>query len=279
MLRPQGSRVGANQEFGNHLSSILGHLDKAFERLENADADLPRNSAPEASRMKAIGSSGKSVPQLTQRLPAPSRQQPLDPKLVNLNEMIRSIADLVRRSFNDAIDLQIVLANDLWSTNLDANQFESAILNLLINARQTMPDGGLITIQTANVFLDDVYATRFGGAPGLYACLSVSDTGPGISPDILETILDPSRGDPGAGSARELVRVHSLVKQSGGHMRIYSEFGQGKTVKIFLLRAQTATAASDKGRYLEAPSPRAHAKLPAPIGHRERPISYGAARR
>ena len=149
------------------------------------------------------------------------------------------MSELLRRTFGETINVETVLAGGLWPTFADANQLENALLNLSVNARDAMPNGGHLTIETANAYLDDAYARRFGDiAAGQYVLLSVTDTGTGIPTDVLEHIFEPffTTKTAGEGSGLGLAMVHGFVKQSGGHIRVYSEVGQGTTVKVYLPR-------------------------------------------
>jgi signal transduction histidine kinase len=168
-----------------------------------------------------------------------SRRQTLAPTRLDLNRLVSGMSDLLRRTLGEAIAVETVLAGGLWPTFADANQVDSALVNLALNARDATPNGGHLTIETANAYLDDAYARRFGDvAPGQYVLLSVTDTGAGIAADVLEKIFEPffTTKSVGEGSGLGLAMVHGFVEQSGGHIRIYSEVGQGTTVKIYLPR-------------------------------------------
>ncbi len=166
--------------------------------------------------------------------------------------------DLVRRTVGPGIVTEIVTAGGLWTTLCDANQIENALLNLAINARDAMPDGGRLTIETSNTRLDDAYAASQGGEvkPGQYVALCVSDTGSGMSPDVIARAFDPffTTKPLGQGTGLGLSMIYGFVKQSGGHVRIYSEIGQGTSVKLYLPRhageAETDVPEHDLG---EAP--------------------------
>jgi CheY-like chemotaxis protein len=159
------------------------------------------------------------------------------------------MSELLRRTLSETISVETVLAGGLWPTLADANQLENALINLAVNARDAMPNGGRLTIETANAYLDEAYARRFGDvAAGQYVLLVVSDTGTGMAVDLLEKVFEPffTTKPAGEGSGLGLAMVHGFVKQSGGHVRIYSEVGHGTTVKIYLPRLiqpeQTAAA-------------------------------------
>jgi len=165
---------------------------------------------------------------------------------------VQGMERLLHRTLGETVNLEIVLGGGLWPTFADANQLESAMLNLALNARQAMPDGGRLTIETANAYLDDTYVSRFGDLhAGQYVQISVADTGIGIPPEILDRVFEPffTTKSAEAGSGLGLAMVHGFVKQTGGHVRIYSEVEQGTTVKIYLPRLTSADerAASPAG--------------------------------
>jgi CheY-like chemotaxis protein len=176
---------------------------------------------------------------LTQRLLAFSRQQPLAPQVIDANRLIAGMSDLLTRTLGETIHVETVLAGGLWRSHADQSQLENAVLNLAVNARDAMPDGGRLTIETANAHLDDRYVAEHADVPaGQYVLLAVSDTGSGMTPDVLSRAFDPffttKAVDKGTGLG--LSQVFGFVKQSGGHVKIYSEPGEGTTVKIYLPR-------------------------------------------
>lgn len=198
----------------------------------------------------------RSAAQLTHRLLAFSRRQALEPKRLDLNRVVSGMSDLIRRTLGETINVETVLAGGLWTTHADANQVENALVNLATNARDAMPGGGQLMIETANTYLDQDYVSHFGDvSPGQYVMLSVTDTGSGIPPNVLQEVFEPffTTKEVGKGSGLGLSMVHGFVKQSGGHIRIYSELGHGTTVKIYLPRLMGAdeTAAAPAG----VPSP------------------------
>jgi CheY-like chemotaxis protein len=192
---------------------------------------------------------------LTHRLLAFARRQPLDPKPVDANRLVLSMEDLLRRTMSGAIQLKIVASDGLPPTLCDPNQLESAILNLAINARDAMPEGGALTIETTVTNLDRAYAVfQQDVSPGQYVTISVSDTGTGMPPDVLAQSFDPffTTKPIGEGTGLGLSMVYGFAKQSEGHVRIYSEVGRGTTVKIYLPHSTgelegeiTASALSD----------------------------------
>jgi CheY-like chemotaxis protein len=196
-----------------------GRLDKIDRYISSATTSANRAAA------------------LTHRLLAFARRQPLDPRPVNANRLVLSMEDLLRRTMSEAIRLEIVASNDLPLTLCDPNQLESAILNLAINARDAMPEGGTLTIETSVTSLDRIYTTsQQDVSPGQYLTISVSDTGTGMPADVLAQAFDPffTTKPIGEGTGLGLSMVYGFAKQSEGHVRIYSEVGAGTTVKIYL---------------------------------------------
>jgi CheY-like chemotaxis protein len=178
---------------------------------------------------------------LTQRLLAFSRQQPLQPKPIDANKLVAGMSDLLRHSIGADVRLETVLAGGLWRTHADPNQLENVILNLAVNARDAMPIGGRLTIETQNTHLDERYAAaHLGMAAGHYVLIAVSDTGSGMAPEVIDKAFDPffTTKAVGKGTGLGLSQVYGFVKQSGGHVKIYSELGHGTTIKIYLPRLQ-----------------------------------------
>ncbi len=176
---------------------------------------------------------------LTARLLAFSRKQPLQPTPTDLNALVRDMTDMLHRSLGEQIELESVLSPRLWTAEVDQNQLESAILNLAVNARDAMPRGGKLTIETGNVYLGADYTARDAEVvPGQYAMVAVSDTGSGIPREILAKVFEPffTTKEVGRGTGLGLSMVYGFVKQTGGHVTIYSEQGQGTTVKLYLPR-------------------------------------------
>lgn len=224
---------GIAHDFNNLLQGIIGSLEIIKLRVNTGRYDgLDRFiSGAMASANRAAG--------LTHRLLAFSRRQPLDPKPVKVNPLLTSIEDLLRRTLTEQIQLELVLAGGLWTTRCDPNQLESAILNLCINARDAMPDGGKLTIETCNAHLDTLYAAGIRGlAPGQYVCLCVTDTGTGMSKDVIDKAFEPffTTKPIGQGTGLGLSMIYGFAKQSEGHVRLYSEVGKGTTVKLYLPR-------------------------------------------
>ena len=236
---------GIAHDFNNMLTIIIGNLDTMKRRLNDA-GDGGRDLAARLARPIDMALQGaRSASDLTHRLLAFARRQPLAPARADLNRLVAGMSELLRRTVGESIAIETVLAGGLWPTLVDANQLENVVINLVVNARDAMPKGGRVTIETANAYLDEAYAARFGDVrAGQYVLLSVSDTGAGIPPDVLPRLFEPffTTKPGGEGSGLGLAMVHGFVKQSGGHIRIYSEVGQGTTVKIYLPRLANADA-------------------------------------
>ncbi|MBS0640783.1 MAG: PAS domain-containing protein [Proteobacteria bacterium] len=223
---------GIAHDFNNMLAVVIGSLDLLKRRMPEAD--------PRSRRYVQAASDGaRRAAQLTQRLLAFSRQQPLDPKPVDVNKLVAGMSEFIRGSLGSDIRLETVLASGIWRTNADPNQLENVLLNLAVNARDAMPDGGRLTIETHNAHLDARYAANhFGIQPGQYVLIAVTDTGLGMPEDIIAKAFDPffTTKAVGKGTGLGLSQVYGFVKQSGGHVKIYSEPGQGTTIKVYLPR-------------------------------------------
>ncbi|MBL0406682.1 PAS domain-containing protein [Microvirga aerilata] len=228
---------GIAHDFNNLLTGIVGSLDIMQTRIVQGRTENVERYA------KAAMSSAQRAAALTHRLLAFSRRQPLDPKPVNANQLVASMEDLLRRTIGPLHALEIVTAGGLWTTLCDPNQLESAILNLAINARDAMPDGGRLTIEMANAHLDNAYpAAQRDVTPGQYVAICISDTGTGMPPDVIERAFEPffTTKPTGQGTGLGLSMVYGFAKQSEGHLRIYSEVGTGTTIKIYLPRYRGA---------------------------------------
>jgi len=228
---------GVAHDFNNLLTIILGNLDTMGRILseERPDISRMRRAAANATR------GAQRAAALTQRLLAFSRRQPLDPKPVDVGRLVTGISDLLRRTLGEQIAVETVLAGGLWRALIDANQLEMAILNLAVNARDAMPKGGKLTIETANAYLDEHYAAQQAEViPGQYVVICVSDTGTGMTREIMQRVFEPffTTKEAGQGTGLGLSQVYGFVKQSGGHVKIYSEPGEGTTVKVYLPRLQ-----------------------------------------
>jgi signal transduction histidine kinase/ActR/RegA family two-component response regulator len=234
---------GVAHDFNNLLTIISGNVEIAQRSL----ATWGETSRERLTRAIASAASGaQRATTLTQRLLAFARRQPLDPKLTNVNQLIIGISDFFRRTLGENIDLEVVGGAGLWPVEVDPSQMEAAILNLVVNAKDAMEEGGKLTIETGNAFIDEGYSQQNAAVPvGQYVQISVSDTGVGMSREIQEKAFDPffTTKEPGQGTGLGLSQVYGFVKQSGGHVKIYSELGEGTTIKIYLPRAQVASAA------------------------------------
>ena len=236
---------GIAHDFNNLLTAILGNIDLALRRLKGeteADERIVRslNSARRASERAAS---------LVGRLLAFSRQHPLEVKAVDINRLVQGMSELMRQTLGETVRVETVLAGGMWKAAVDPNQLENAILNLAVNSRDAMPNGGRLTIETANAYLDEVYTAEAGGdfTPGQYVMVAVSDSGGGMSKDLIERAIEPffTTKPTGAGSGLGLSMVYGFVKQSGGHFRIYSEPGEGTTVKLYFPRLMDSSAVPD----------------------------------
>ncbi|HEY0198763.1 MAG TPA: PAS domain S-box protein [Rhodanobacter sp.] len=223
---------GIAHDFNNLLQGITGALELVGQRIgENRTDDLERFVAG------ALASARRAAA-LTHRLLAFSRRQPLDPRSVAANPLVASMEDLLRRTTGAHIDIAFDLADDLWATHCDTNQLENAVLNLVINARDAMPDGGRLTIGTRNIDLQAAVADRLGMAPGHYVCVAVSDTGVGMPPEVIERAFDPffTTKAMGQGTGLGLSMVYGFAGQSKGYCKIESEADRGTTVRLYLPR-------------------------------------------
>jgi nitrogen-specific signal transduction histidine kinase/ActR/RegA family two-component response regulator len=223
---------GIAHDFNNLLTAIGGSIEflKAAAKEQNERAEryytLGREAVHRAARM-------------THRLLAFARQQPLEVQPVDLNRLVADMSDLLMRTLGEDVEVETVLAGGLWPTRSDPVQIENALLNLAINARDAMPDGGRLTIETANASLDSVYAAAHAEVePGQYVMLAVSDTGSGMSADTASRAFDPffTTKPAGKGTGLGLSMIYGFSKQSGGHLKIYSELGRGTTIKLYLPR-------------------------------------------
>jgi CheY-like chemotaxis protein len=244
---------GVAHDFNNLLTVITGNLDMLRRKVENlGDQRLVRNvdNAVEGARRAA---------QLTHRLLAFSRQSPLQPEVVDLNKVAAGMSELLRRTIGETIAIETVLAGGLWRTEVDPNQLESAILNLAVNARDAMPDGGKLTLETSNAYLDEAYAASTGGEvkAGQYVMVSVSDTGSGMTADVKAKVFEPffTTKPVGKGTGLGLAQVYGFARQSGGHAAIYSEPDQGTTVKLYFPRIMRAEEAKPSVEASATPQP------------------------
>ena len=225
---------GIAHDFNNLLMAIGGSL-------ELIERGLARRGVEGLERyLQGAKSSTRRAAALTQRLLAFSRRQTLDPKPTDINKLIYGLEDLIRRTVGPSIEVEVVGQASLWPALVDAAQLESAIINLCINSRDAMPQGGRITIESANKWLDDRSAKERELSPGQYLSISVTDTGTGIPNAVVDRIFDPffTTKPIGEGTGLGLSMVHGFVRQSGGQVRVYSEEGKGTTMCLYLPRHQ-----------------------------------------
>jgi PAS domain S-box-containing protein len=232
---------GIAHDFNNLLTGIVGSLDLLQTRLNQGRTENV------ARYINAAMTSANRAAALTHRLLAFARRQPLIPKSVDANALVVSLEDLLRRTIGETIDLRIAASDGLWGTLCDPNQLESALLNLAINARDAMPDGGGLTITTANARLDGATADAPALLPGDYVCIEVADTGVGMSPEVAARAFDPffTTKPIGQGTGLGLSMIYGFARQSDGHVTIDSKIGQGTSVKLFLPRHHGDIAAVD----------------------------------
>ena len=229
---------GIAHDFNNLLTTIIG----SGELLDRRDDSL---TAQQQRLLTAIRQAADRGAALTQRLLAFARRQPLAPQPTDLNRLVADASEMLRRTLGEGVTIETVLAGGLWPCNIDPPQLDSALVNLAVNARDAMPQGGKLTIETANTHLDEAYAGAHAEvAPGQYVMIAVSDTGVGMSPEVLEHAFEPffTTKEEGRGTGLGLSQVYGLVKQSGGHVKLYSEPGEGTTVKIYLPRVRAPAA-------------------------------------
>jgi CheY-like chemotaxis protein len=223
---------GLAHDFNNLLTGITGSLDLLKMRLAQG-----RINELERYILAAQGAAGRAAT-LTHRLLAFARRQTLQPKAVNANMLISGMEELIRRSIGPNLTMETVLAAGLWNCVCDPNQLENAILNLCINARDAMPNGGTLTVETANTWVDNAAARERDMERGQYVAICVTDTGSGMSAEVASRAFDPffTTKPTGQGTGLGLSMVYGFAKQSDGQVRIYSEPAHGTTVKIYLPR-------------------------------------------
>ena len=232
---------GVAHDFNNMLAVIVGNLDILIRRLASEDVRvraIAENALAAAHRAAA----------LTRRLLAFSRLQPLDPRTTDVNRCVGEMTEMLRRTLGEKVAVETVLSGGLWPAFVDRPQLESALLNLAVNARDAMPDGGRLTVETSNASLDETYAdAQLDVQPGQYVLISVTDNGVGMAPDVIERAFDPffTTKRVGEGTGLGLSQVHGFLKQSKGHVKIYSEVGVGSTVKLYIPRDVSGRAADE----------------------------------
>jgi signal transduction histidine kinase/ActR/RegA family two-component response regulator len=226
---------GLAHDLNNMLAVIISGLTLTQKRLAAGDANVQRfvSAAMDGATRAAT---------LTNRLMAFSRQLPLAPERIDANRLVGGMSELMQRTLGEAIRIETVLNAGLWPTNADAGQLENALLNLSINARDAMPEGGRLTIETSNSHLEDAYARQHDMPSGDYILITVTDTGTGMTAAVIEKAFDPffTTKGVGQGTGLGLSQAFGFIKQSGGHIRIYSEVGHGTTIKMYLPRLYDA---------------------------------------
>ncbi len=242
---------GIAHDFNNLLLVITGNLELLEPHLtREASLELLKDAQDAA----ALGS------KLTDQLLSFSRRQHLDPQVIQLNDLVVSITDMLRRTLGQHISLSTSLARDLWSTKADPGQFQSAIVNMAVNSRDAMPNGGKLVVETRNVTLTSEHADFHSElVPGEYVQLAISDTGAGMQSDTRDRVFEPffTTKEKGRGTGLGLAMVYGFVKQSGGHVTIYSEPGLGTTINLYLPRADAAASAQSAAAQRSGPDPQA----------------------
>ncbi len=241
----QTSRQAQKMEAIGHLTGGVAHDFNNLLQIIGANLDQTARAVganpKEAERVQNALHAVARGARLTAQLLAFARRQTLDPRSTNVGRVIQDMTDLLRRTLGERIEVECVVAGGLWNTLIDPSQVENAILNLAINARDAMPDGGKLTLEVANAFLDDAYAAQHAEvSAGQYVMVAVSDTGSGMPPEVVARVFEPffTTKPEGRGTGLGLSQVYGFVKQSGGHIKIYSEPGQGTTVKLYLPRTR-----------------------------------------
>jgi two-component system NtrC family sensor kinase len=223
---------GIAHDFNNLLTAIIGNLDLALRRLDGEERIRTWLSNCRLAAERAAT--------LVQRLLAFSRQHPLEVKSVDVNRLVQGMSELLRRTLGETVTIEAVLGGGIWKAAVDPNQLENAILNLAVNARDAMPEGGRLTIETANCHLDEHYIEQTGAeiAAGQFVMVAVSDSGGGMSAEVMNRAFEPffTTKPPGVGTGLGLSQVYGFARQSGGHIRIYSEVGEGTTIKLYFPR-------------------------------------------
>jgi signal transduction histidine kinase/ActR/RegA family two-component response regulator len=223
---------GIAHDFNNMLAVITSGISLARRRMS------PGETAADGFLSSALDGANRAAT-LVRRLLAFSRQQPLAPEAIDANKLVAGMSELISRSLGESVRMETVLGGGLWLTLTDPAQLETSILNLCVNARDAMPEGGRLTLETANCHLDDRYSRLHPGVPsGQYVLIAVTDTGTGMAPEVAAKAFDPffTTKETGKGTGLGLSQVFGFVKQSGGHVKIYSELGQGTTIKVYLPR-------------------------------------------
>jgi len=220
---------GIAHDFNNMLGIVIGNLDGLLEHFDDG--------SPQVHALNQALKGALHAAELTNRLLAFARKQPLEPQVIAINDMLPDVISILRRTLGDSISVQVATSDDLWPAFADPAQVQDALVNLAINARDAMPNGGVLTIETVNVHLGKHYASQNPGVEaGDYAMLGVTDTGTGMPPAVVDRALEPffTTKPVGQGTGLGLSMIYGFARQSGGHLKIYSEVGHGTTVKLYL---------------------------------------------
>ncbi|MES1198704.1 MAG: CHASE3 domain-containing protein [Pseudomonadota bacterium] len=243
---------GVAHDFNNMLAVITGALALIQRRIEKGDYDIKKylDGANDAARRAAT---------LIGRLLAFARRSPLTPTVINPNQLVAGMSELLRRTLGETVQMETVLAGGLWNAYADVSQLENAIINICVNARDAMLDqgGGKLTIETGNAYLDEQYASLNPDVvAGQYVLIAITDTGAGMPADVAARAFEPffTTKDQTKGTGLGLSHVHGFLKQSGGHVAIYSELGHGTTLKLYLPRTQRNVSAAPEPTLAEAPA-------------------------
>jgi PAS domain S-box-containing protein len=236
---------GVAHDFNNLLTIIIGNLDGAKRALDAGQAGA-RERLLRAIDQALVGA--HRAARLTAHLLAFSRRQPLEAKVLDVNKLLRHLSTFLQPSLGEQVQLEVVGAGGVWQVEADETQLETAILNLALNARDAMPDGGKLTIEASNIYLDELYCSKNAEVrPGQYVEISVTDSGVGMNADVAGRAFEPffTTKETGQGTGLGLSQVYGFVKQIGGHVKIYSESGHGTTVKIYLPRVKGAAVTAE----------------------------------
>jgi signal transduction histidine kinase len=240
---------GIAHDFNNMLAGVIGALNLIQRRLSRGDLDVGRF-------IEGGLDSAYRAASLTQRLLQFSRQSPLEPVSLDVNKLCQGMTELLARTLGETIYVETVLSAGLWNAKADPVQLENVVLNLAVNARDAMPSGGHLTIETSNAYVDETYAKQNQVLEGQYVLIAVSDTGHGMSAEVLAKVFDPffTTKSVGKGTGLGMSQVYGFAKQSGGQVKIYSEVGHGTTVKLYLPRQVGEASSPDRPRVQEAPN-------------------------